>query len=300
MSKFLTGKNLIDAIDGIIWEAEKTLLIVSPFIKLDEYFRKLFEHQLKKPNLHIIIVFGKNENEVKRSLNQNDFDYFKKFPNISIIYAKDLHAKYYGNEQKGVVTSINLYDHSFKNNIEFGIYTEQTLLTQLGSNLDVDAWDECLKIANNNDVVFIKRPIYDNKKFVVTFSKNYTGSETLLDYTDHFYGTKSRYQSKRLKDFETELELGFDNTQKPERKEFEKGKIKDEKPNYHYKENTQQYGYCIRTGEQIPFNPKYPLSKPAWQTWSQFSNADFPEKFCHKTGKPSYGKTSMRKPILEN
>lgn len=57
-------------------------------------------------------------------------------------------------------------------------------------------------------------------------------------------------------------------------------------------------GYCIRTGTPIPFNPDQPMSYKAWQSWAQFSNPDYPEKYCHKTGKPSHGKTSMRRPML--
>jgi hypothetical protein len=42
MSKFLTGNKLGEAIYDIIWDAEKTLLIVSPFTKLDDYFKELY------------------------------------------------------------------------------------------------------------------------------------------------------------------------------------------------------------------------------------------------------------------
>ena len=35
MSKFITGKDLENNIYDIIWKAEKTLLIVSPFIDLE-------------------------------------------------------------------------------------------------------------------------------------------------------------------------------------------------------------------------------------------------------------------------
>ncbi|MBK9982082.1 MAG: hypothetical protein IPP15_06575 [Saprospiraceae bacterium] len=58
------------------------------------------------------------------------------------------------------------------------------------------------------------------------------------------------------------------------------------------------YGYCIRTGEKIPFNPERPFSYNAYKSWAEYKNMDYPEAYCHKTGKPSYGKTSMRNPIL--
>ena len=62
--------------------------------------------------------------------------------------------------------------------------------------------------------------------------------------------------------------------------------------------NAPSTGYCIRTGVPIPFDISRPLCSDAYRSWVQFQNPDFPEKFCHSTGKPSYGKTSMRNPVL--
>lgn len=146
MAKFVTGQELEKDIYDIIWYAKETLLIVSPFIKLDDYFKKLFEKHINNPKIHIIIIFGKNEENVSRSLSKTDFDFFKKFLNISIIYVPNLHAKYYGNESKGIISSINLHDYSFKNNIEFGIFTENNLLTQYAKTADQEAWQNVEKL----------------------------------------------------------------------------------------------------------------------------------------------------------
>lgn len=284
MSKFLTGKELEDAIYDIIWETERVLLIVSPFIKLDDYFKELFDKHENNPEIHLVLVFGKNEKAVKKSMSKSDFDYFKKFPNVSIVYVPNLHAKYYGNEQKGITTSINLYDYSFKNNIEFGVFSQQGLIDRFKKSADNDAWDECMNIAKKNEVVFIKRPVYANKKIILNLGKKYVKSEILFDSTDKFYGgSKNRKaDDKRLSDFPEELEQGLSSNERPER----------------VKEREQVDGFCIRTGKKIKFNPKQPMSRDAWKIWNEYGNVDFPEKFCHKTGKPSNGKTSMRKPTL--
>ena len=100
MSKFIAGKELIKVVDDIIWEAQDTLLLVSPYIKLDDYFKKLFQKHKNNHKLHIVIIFGKNEKDIKRSLSREDFDFFKDFLNISIVYVPNLHAKYYGNEKR--------------------------------------------------------------------------------------------------------------------------------------------------------------------------------------------------------
>lgn len=284
MSKFITGKVLEETIYDIIWNTEDVLLIVSPFIKLDNYFKQLFNKHENNPKLHLILVFGKNEKEVQKSMSKADFDYFKKFLKVSIIYVPNLHAKYYGNERQGVITSINLYDYSFKNNIEFGVYSQTSILDNFTQSSDKDAWKECMKIADSNEVVFIKRPVYETKKLIVSLGKNYVKSDILFDSTNKFYGTtmNKKTEKKRLDDFPEELECGAASNKRPER-------VIEEK---------LDFGFCIRTGKKIKFNPKQPMSKAAWKIWNEYGNVDFPEKYCHKTGKESNGKTSMRNPIL--
>lgn len=284
MAKFITGEDLEKAIYDIIWDAEETLLIVSPFIKLDVYFKRLFDKHANNHKIHIIIVFGKNEGAVSKSLSKEDFDYFKKFLNISIVYVSKLHAKYYGNEMKGVITSINLYDYSFKNNIEFGVFSESNLLNFSASS-DIDAWKTCKEIANNNEAVFIRRPVYEKKILSVLLGKNYVKSDILHDTTDKFYlgfGNKSDKTIKKLTDFDDEIEMGLSSSIRPTRQEVE----------------VSTTGYCIRTGIEIPFNPKRPLSDKAYKSWALFGNPNYSEKFCHKTGKPSNGQTSVNNPIL--
>ena len=57
-------------------------------------------------------------------------------------------------------------------------------------------------------------------------------------------------------------------------------------------------GFCIRTGLKIPFNPEKPLSVEAFKSWNKFADPNYAEKFCHFSGEPSKGETSVSKPIL--
>ncbi len=285
MNKFITGVELEDTISKIIWETKETLLIVSPYIKLDNYFKKLFDNHLNNPKIHIIIVFGKNENNVSKSLSKSDFEYFKRFLNISIVYVPNLHAKYYGNEKKGVITSINLYDYSFKNNIEFGVYSELNVINKITNKTEKDAWETCYKLANENEAVYVKRPVYQKKLLSIILGKNYVKSDILLDTTDNFYsgfGNNNRNSIKTILDYKNEIILGSEEINIPTRVEIES-------PNN---------GFCIRTGQKIAFNPKMPFTNYSYNNWKTFSNYNYPEKYCHRTGKESFGKTSMKKPIL--
>ena len=296
MSKFITGIELEEAVYNIIWEAKSQLMIVSPFIKLDIYFKKLFEEHLNNPKIQITLIFGKNKGQVDKSFNRSDLEFFKQFPNISIVYVSNLHAKYYANERMGVVTSINLYDYSFKNNIEFGVLYENKLLNRLAGSNDNEVWNQCLEIADSNDVIFVKRPAY---VFKVLSSNDYKGSKILYDRTEELYKGQVIIKSKqKLEDFQDELDYEELDNGRPTREEVET----TAGPVYNKTKaavKTQfEPGYCIRTGEKIPFNTKSPFSRSAYQSWSKYKKEDFSEKYCHYSGEPSNGETSFKKPIL--
>lgn len=85
MSQFYTGEELSNKLTDIIWNAKTELLILSPFIHLDDYCKKVFKNYKHTPELEVVLVFGKNEREAGRSLNKTDLDFFKEFKNITII-----------------------------------------------------------------------------------------------------------------------------------------------------------------------------------------------------------------------
>jgi len=58
-------------------------------------------------------------------------------------------------------------------------------------------------------------------------------------------------------------------------------------------------GYCIRTGVSIPFDIEKPLSKEAYKKWNEYGDENYPEKYCHFSGEPSNGETSVKQPILK-
>lgn len=314
MADFLTLKKLEEKITDIIFHAKQNLLVFSPYIKLDDYFKKLFSQHIKNPEVRIIVVFGKNEDNKGKSLRKEDFEFFKQFPNISILYLKDLHAKYYANEAEGVVTSINLHDYSFKNNIEFGIWSknpEQSLLglatikNPFSDSLDSTAWEYAMGFMKKAEAVFIKRPVIQKK--LLGLSKNHMGSEVMFDNTEFFthslFNNRKVSEKKMFDDFPDFIEYGKATYQeKPKRED-----IMEEvpKPNLHnivYSNGNSstvvRTGYCIRKGEAIKYNPNYPYSDAAYNVWKQWGNEDYVENFCHSCGKPH--PTTMRRPLCDD
>lgn len=290
MADFFTGKALDEKLTDIIWKANKELIILSPFIRLDEYCKKIFSKLKNSPELEIILVFGKNEGETQRSLNQDDLEFFKDFENIVIIYCNNLHAKYYSNENEALLTSLNLLGKSMTGNVEYGISFPNSKLTI--DKLYSDSMNSTNEVIKNNPCVFVKRPLY--KKTNLGLSKKHLGHVILFDQTNALYRNRS-FEQKFYNDFEYEL---FQTDVKPTREEFQTvNEPKTRNQNYN-RNNNQELGYCIRTGVRIPFDPSRPFSYEAYQSWVIFENWDYPEKYCHKTGKYSNGRTSMANPIL--
>src|SRR3989339_1599812 len=176
MSTFLTGKELENTLTDIIWYAKKYVVIISPFVKLDNHVKNIFEKIKSTHEVHIILIFGKNENQKQKSFNKSDYDYFKEFKNISILYNKDLHAKHYCNESEGLITSLNLYDYSMINNIEYGVYFTKNHNPTDKLFEETEIFTDDL-IFNKSEVVFVKKPQYSHKLFGL--QKVYQNSKVL-------------------------------------------------------------------------------------------------------------------------
>ncbi|TKD66527.1 phospholipase D family protein [Flavobacterium sp. ASW18X] len=264
MAEFFEGNQLVVELQNIFEEAERTLILISPFIKLHTRLKSILEQKKDNYKLEIIIVFGKNEGKEYRSFGPEEFEFFKQFPNIKICYNPNLHAKYYANEYSALLSSMNLYDYSLNNNIEFGVKTKtkDMLVDMLGIGHDLDekAHQFFMGVIKQSDSVIKYHKIPQFEKKTLGLAKKFIDSSVIIDeLTDSYIETVAKRR-----------------------------KVKE----------VVEKGFCIRTGETIPYNPKQPMSKTAYDIWKKFSNQDYPEKYCHKTGNESNGKTSMRNPVL--
>ena len=178
MAKFLTGNELNAELEKIFESADEQIILISPFIKLHDRFISTLRTKKDNHELEIIIVFGKNEEDLSKSMKQEDFIFFKEFPNIQIRYERRLHAKYYANESSAILTSMNLYTYSQDNNIEAGVMTKGTLLGNLASNFmtnvtgedsfDIQAWTYFKRVIDQSDLLFHKTPQYESGMFGLT------------------------------------------------------------------------------------------------------------------------------------
>ena len=276
MAKFVEGSELNHEIDSLFKNASNELIIVSPFVKLHSRQKDALANKVNDHKFKLRLVFGKNESNKSRSLGLEDFEFFKKFANVEIYYEPRLHAKYYANDEKGILSSMNLYDYSQNHNIEFGIVTasasglDRLKEKVVGIELDRDAWKYFDSVIARSELVYHNDPVYESNMFGL--SKKYIRSDVSVDLLTNELSTTKKVQKVKPK---TPAE------------------VKSIKPT-----QASQNGYCIRTGEHIPFDVARPYTEKAYQSWSRYKNEDFKEKYCHFSGEPSDSATSMKRPIL--
>ena len=281
MAQFLTGNELNTEIERIFESAKEQIILISPYIKLHNRYSSTLKAKFENPKLKIIVVFGKNELDMSKSMKKEDFDFFKEFPNIEIRYEKRLHAKYYANETSAILTSMNLYEFSQDNNIEAGVLSKTTLLGEIaqdlvtnvtgGDSYDKKASNYFLRVIDQSEILFQRIPKFE--KTLLGLKQNYVKSKTKEDKLSEFF------ESKRIKARVAKKVL------KPLKEKSDTN-------------SSVSMGFCIRTGKPIPFNPKKPLCSEAYKLWSKFGDKTYSEKFCHFSGELSNKQTSVDKPIL--
>jgi len=276
MARFLKGDTLNSEVGKILEKAEEQLILISPYIKLYDRYASILKTKISNPKLQITVVFGKNENDITKSIKKDDVEFFKQFPNIEIRYEKRLHAKYYANEKASILTSMNLYSFSQENNIEAGILSQPSVIGNISNKINDDSFDNESKnyfdtVICQSELLYKKEPVFS--KGTLGLGKKLIDTDVKVDLISDFFDNQDKYNKKSVKEV-----------------------LIQESNN---KIETQTTGYCIRTGKEIPFNLEKPFEYEAYKLWEKFGNEDYPEKYCHFSGEKSNGETCFSKPILK-
>ena len=128
----------------MIKNASDRLILISPFLKLNDRIKELLEDK-DRLKIDVRIVYGKSE------LQPEEINWLKELIFIRTSFCKNLHAKCYINEELCIITSLNLYEFSQVNNNEMGI------LVSRNEDSDVyrDAYDEAQRIIRISDEIRI-------------------------------------------------------------------------------------------------------------------------------------------------
>lgn len=144
MAKFLNTSATNYFLEELIKNASDRLILISPFLKLNDRIKELLEDK-NRLKLDIRIVYGKNE------LQPEEINWLKELQFVRTSFCKNLHAKCYINEEYCIVTSLNLYEFSQVNNNEMGV-----LISRIeDAELYKDAYEEAQRIIRISDEVRI-------------------------------------------------------------------------------------------------------------------------------------------------
>lgn len=118
MAKFINTRKAVSEIEDLIKNASQTLILVSPYLKLSKDFKELLTYRNSKEKISTV-VFGKQE------LNPDEMKFLQGLRFVILKYNEDLHAKCYVNDEKMIITSLNLYEFSMANNKEMGVLIDK-------------------------------------------------------------------------------------------------------------------------------------------------------------------------------
>lgn len=188
MAKFLTTTLTSAYLEDIITKAVRHIYLFSPYLKIS---KNLYERLLDadQRNVQIFIVYGKQE------LTSEQSQMLSKIKHLSLYFMDNLHAKCYFNENNMIITSMNMYEFSEKNNREMGI----ALNLNEDRVLFLDAQNEAYSILKHSTNKSTTRPVLDNQ--IELDYKNWKVNvhhelEKLFDTTVYFHDRKYTIEYK--------------------------------------------------------------------------------------------------------
>lgn len=116
MARFLTTKGALAQIETVISTARRELHLISPFVQLtDAHARRLIDADARAIQISLVCRYD--------ALKADERAFFAGLGNARVLDDPDLHAKCFINERGLVLTSLNLYGASEKNN-EMGVWLD--------------------------------------------------------------------------------------------------------------------------------------------------------------------------------
>lgn len=144
MAKFLNTSATNYYLEELIKGASERLILISPFLKLNDRIKELLEDK-NRLKIDVRIVYGKSE------LQPEEINWLKELTFIRTSFCKNLHAKCYMNEESCIISSLNLYEFSQVNNNEMGVHISR----DEDAEIYRDAYEEAQRIIRISDEIRI-------------------------------------------------------------------------------------------------------------------------------------------------
>lgn len=141
MSEFLTTAGISYKLEELIKNSKDKLYLISPYLQVARSLRQRIQER-DLPSVTIKIVYRKDN-----KINADDLSFFQELRNCKVYCFENLHAKCYLNESTAIITSMNLYDYSQRNNREMGIEIKK----EIDQKLYDEVYNEVMEIINTSE-----------------------------------------------------------------------------------------------------------------------------------------------------
>jgi phosphatidylserine/phosphatidylglycerophosphate/cardiolipin synthase-like enzyme len=129
MVKFLKTTGISNEIEQLISNSKQQLYLITPYLQISPILKPLIRDLvLKIPTISFTVVCRSDK------INAEDMEFFQDLKIVKVLALDNLHAKCYLNEDTAIITSMNLYQYSERNNYEMGIKIER--------NAEKDEYDQ--------------------------------------------------------------------------------------------------------------------------------------------------------------
>lgn len=192
MATFLNTASLNEWIPKLIEASEKELIIIVPYIKVSD---RVYNY-LKEANergVETVIVYREDKLTQKEKAKLQELD------NLNLMHHPNIHCKCYYNEHYLIITSMNLYEYSEKNNREMGVLFEKSkLLYSEEGTLFANALEEIKEIINGAQLEKKSRET-DEQGFIIEIIKNEKEkTEETCQELNKLFGHKKFEAEKKL------------------------------------------------------------------------------------------------------
>jgi len=117
MARFLKNHGITDAIEDLIRNANRRLVLISPYLQLSDSIKRTLETKVRG-GLDVRMVYRTDKRRPE------DILWFEQ-QRIRSMGLENLHTKCYLSESQCIITSLNLYQYSQVHNLEMGVLIDR-------------------------------------------------------------------------------------------------------------------------------------------------------------------------------
>ena len=279
MAQFLNATKARGEIESIITNAKYTIVMISPYIKINDDLIKRLTYA-GKMNVKVLIVCREQDLKLEERTK------IEQIPNIKLKFNERVHAKCFYNDESMVITSLNLYDSSLGDNREMGILLRNDLQEDKKSFQEAKLEAEFIiqeSALNSSHIQHSPQP-YRTPQFIIR--------EAALN---------SSHSNPQFIPREKSMGYNIDIIKTDSKPKYDRTPVKEQHPEDSIIKGISNFlglrdeGHCVRCGEAIPLNIDAPYCNECYKTWAKYKDNTYKEKYCHKCGHPA--DTSMKYPL---